>query len=89
MLNAQNECYYIIPMIQNRLVCFYPALFNSANAVSPIKNEFYDFRQIKSPAEARLCLLILYYNTPDFITQHRCCVESNQLALLIYVNVSI
>ena len=34
---------------------FYPAILNSVKAISPIKNEFSDFKQTKSPAETELC----------------------------------
>ena len=45
-------------MIQNRIASFYPAILNSVFSISPIKNEFCDFKQTKSPAEARLCFFL-------------------------------
>ena len=68
MLNAENECYYITLLIQNRVARFYPAILNSVKAISPIKNEFCDFKQIKSPAETELYFLIFYNHTSDFMT---------------------
>lgn len=46
-------------MIQNRLARFYPVISNSAISISPIKNEFRDFRQTKSPAETEFCFFNL------------------------------
>ena len=44
-------------MIQNRLARFCPAISNSGISISPIKNEFCDFKQAKSSAETKLYFL--------------------------------
>ena len=44
-------------MIQNRVARFYPTILNSVKAISPIKNEFCNFKQAKSSAETELCFL--------------------------------
>ena len=44
-------------MIQNRVARFYPAILNSVKAISPIKNEFCNFKQAKSSAETKLYFL--------------------------------